>query len=40
LVTTFHPCRREVLEDVEKSGRWSVGRLEKAVLRIYERVRG
>jgi hypothetical protein len=29
---------REVLEDVEKSGRWSVGRLEKAVVKISERV--
>jgi hypothetical protein len=35
-----HFSLREVLEDVEKSGRWSVGRLEKAVLRISERVGG
>jgi hypothetical protein len=31
---------REVLEDVEKSGRWSVGRLEKAVVKISEKVGG
>jgi hypothetical protein len=35
-----HFSLREALEDVEKSGRWSVGRLEKAVLRISERVGG
>jgi hypothetical protein len=31
---------REVLEDAKKSGRWSVGRLEKAVLRTSERMGG
>jgi hypothetical protein len=31
---------REVLEDVERSGRWSVGRLEKAVVKLSERVGG
>jgi hypothetical protein len=29
---------RDILEDVEKSGRWSVTRLEKAVLRISKRL--
>jgi hypothetical protein len=29
---------RDILEDVERSGRWSVGKLEKAVLRISERL--
>ncbi|MCS7366850.1 MAG: PaREP1 family protein [archaeon YNP-WB-062] len=29
---------KDILEDVEKSGRWSVGRLEKAVVKISERV--
>jgi hypothetical protein len=31
---------KDILEDVEKSGRWSVGRLEKAVVKISERVGG
>jgi hypothetical protein len=29
---------KDILEDVERSGRWSVGKLEKAVLRISEKV--
>jgi len=29
---------REILEDFEKNGRWSTGRLEKAVLRISEKI--
>ena len=38
-LTTYFNLR-EILEDVEKSGRWSVGRLEKAVVKISEKVGG
>jgi hypothetical protein len=38
-LTTYFNLK-DILEDVEKSGRWSVGKLEKAVLRISERMEG
>ena len=35
---TIHFNQKDILEDVEKSGRWSVGKLEKAVLSISDKV--
>jgi len=35
---TIHFNLKDILEDVEKSGRWSVGKLEKAVLSISDKV--
>jgi hypothetical protein len=32
-------CKR-IVEELEKSGRWSVGRLEKVVVKISEKVGG
>jgi hypothetical protein len=36
-LTTYFNLK-DILEDVERSGRWSVGKLEKAALRISEKV--
>jgi len=35
---TIHFNLKDILEDVEKSGRWSVGKLEKAVLSVSDKV--